>query len=198
MQDDRSAGGGGVNQSCSVSARRTLSSACSDSGLSSLLSAHLDLDNSDNDSILDDHLARVWHSSDAPWYSETAASAGCQSVTHCGRGRELIAADQDAATALCDAVRRLEHSTDSHWTNTGPTSCSRHLEHSTDNQWTNSRPTSCFRRQGDLSSVNNHRNNDDDDEDDDDDDDACISCCCCSCSHQRCRHPLSSELHHTG
>jgi len=94
---------------------RAPSTGCSDSGLSSLLSACVDDD--DDDSILDEHLSRVWRSCDDRCVDvlggDGGRSSGWPVGTDCGAAhgrRQLIAADDDATAALCDAVRRLEQS----------------------------------------------------------------------------------------
>jgi len=97
-----------VLRSISTSRRATVksvSSAYSDSGLSSLLSTRLSVSDDDDDSILDDHLSRVWSAADADTHSANGAAVA---LSLSARSQH----DHDAAAALCDAVRRLEHSDD--------------------------------------------------------------------------------------
>ena len=89
-----------------------------------MLSVHLDDDDDeDSDSILDEHLSRVWRASDEP----QPGQPGTTCHVHGGGGGLTVSSSSDveAAAALCDAVRRLEQSSsssswsrpDSGWTN---------------------------------------------------------------------------------
>ena len=158
-----------------VTGRRSLSSRCSDSGLSSLLSAHFDVDDDDDDdSILDEHLSRVWRNPDDSWTAEAGGGPGPTRWRRTGsdwglQSGELISADEDAAAALCDAVRRLEQSSadggDTCWNDM--TACSYCQSAS-------------VRRQSETSRVTDNVDNEHVVT-------ANCCCCCCSCSHQRCQ-----------
>ena len=57
-------------------------------------------DDDDDNSILDDHVSRVWRCYD---------DEPCDSAPgRCAAPSRLIEADDDAAAALCEAVQRLE------------------------------------------------------------------------------------------